>query len=86
MDYKLYKVEQIEPTINIIEQYDRVILYKSVRNSNGFFNKIRIGVYYIYDGDNICNVFCDKNILSEFKTSMNNRGYILEKGSRGKSR
>ena len=86
MIYKLQDINDLDIIVNEVLKYDVVTLYKSVKSNNGFYNKLRLGYYYIYDGDNQCDLFCDKSLISQFKTVMANKGYTLSKERKGRVR
>ena len=86
MIYKLQDINDLEKIVNEIEKYDVVTLYKSVRSNNGYYNKLRLGDYYIYDGDNHCDLLCDKSLIAPFKTVMASKGYSLSKERKGRVR
>ncbi len=66
--------------LNQIEKFDIITLYKSVRSDNGFFNKLRLGKYNIFDGEYECKLICSKELLSAFRLLMEMKGYKLIKG------
>ena len=86
MIFKLLNINDLEKIVNEVEKFDSVTLFKSVKAKNGFVHKIRMGEYVMFDGDNSCELICDKSLISLYCNIMKEKGYTLVKERGGMKR